>query len=75
MGLNDKQFEAVEYIKKSGKITNKAYQGMLKVSRITATGDLTELVAKNILWSSETKGAGSFYILAIASSMHHGKEI
>ena len=67
LGLNDRQIEAVEYVKKNGKITNKEYQGISKVSRITATRDLTDLVAKNILRSSETKGAGSFYILAIAS--------
>ncbi len=67
LGLNDRQIEAVEYVKKSGKITNKEYQGILKVSRITATPDLTELVPKNILRSSETKGAGSFYILSIAT--------
>jgi ATP-dependent DNA helicase RecG len=67
MGLNDRQIEAVKYVKKNGKITNKEYQGNLKVSRITATRDLTELVAKNILRSSETKGAGSYYVLAIAS--------
>ena len=67
MGLNDRQVEAVEYVKKNGKITNKEYQALLKVSRMTATRDLTKLVEKNILQSSEAKGAGSFYVLAIAS--------
>ena len=67
MGLSDRQVEAVSYVKKKGKITNKEYQAILNVSRMTATRDLTELVEKNILWSSETKGAGSFYRLAIAS--------
>ena len=67
MGLSDRQIEAVSYVKKKGKITNKEYQAILNVSRMTATRDLTELVEKNILWSSETKGAGSFYRLAIAS--------
>jgi ATP-dependent DNA helicase RecG len=67
MEVNDRQIEAVKYVKKNGKITNKEYQGNLKVSRITATRDLTDLVAKNILRSSETKGAGSYYVLAIAS--------
>ncbi len=67
VGINDRQIEAVKYVKKNGKITNKEYQGILKVSRITATRDLTDLVAKNILRSSETKGAGSYYVLTIAS--------
>ena len=66
-GLNDRQVIAVEYVKKNGRITNKEYQMVLNVSRMTATRDLTQLVEKNILHSSETKGAGSFYFLAIAS--------
>ena len=49
MGLNDRQIEAVKYVKKNGKVTNKEFQSILKVSRITATRDLTDLVAKNIL--------------------------
>lgn len=67
MGLNERQIEAVAYVKKNGRIANKEYQAILKISRITATRDLTELVEKNILKSSEAKGAGSFYVLAIAS--------
>jgi ATP-dependent DNA helicase RecG len=35
----------------------------LEVSRITATRDLSELVNKGLLKSSETKGAGSYYEL------------
>jgi len=54
-------------VKKNGKITNKEYQGILKISRITATRDLTDLVTKSILQSSESKGAGSYYTLIIAS--------
>jgi ATP-dependent DNA helicase RecG len=67
MGFNNRQIEAVKYVKKNGKITNKEYQGILKVSRITATRDLTDLVTKSILKSSESKGAGSYYTLVIAS--------
>jgi len=67
LGLNERQIKAVKYVKKNGRITNKEYQAVLKVSRMTATRDLTKLVEKDILQSSETKGAGSFYVLAIAS--------
>ncbi len=67
LGLNERQIEAVGYVKKNGKITNREYKAVLKVSRITATRDLSELVEKNILRSSEAKGAGSFYVLTIAS--------
>jgi ATP-dependent DNA helicase RecG len=46
-----------------GRITNKEYQEIFGVARMTATRDLTVLVNKGILKSSETKGAGSYYEL------------
>jgi len=63
LGLNDRQLKAVEYVKEKGKITNKEYQELFDVARITATRDLTELVEKEVFRSSDTKGAGSFYEL------------
>ncbi len=62
-GLNDRQIKAVLILKERGKITNKEYQEFFGVARMTATRDLTELVDKGILKSSETKGAGSYYEL------------
>lgn len=44
--LNDKQVRAVLIVKQEGKITNKKYQQIFDVSRITATRDLSELVEK-----------------------------
>lgn len=44
-----------------GKITNKEYQEIFGVARITATRDLAALIQKGILNSSDTKGAGSYY--------------
>ena len=61
MGLNERQVKAVLYVVENGKITNKEYQEVLNVARRTATRDLTELVEKGILKSSETKGAGTYY--------------
>lgn len=61
MGLNERQLKAVLYVVENGKITNKEYQEVLDVARRTATRDLTELVEKGILKSSETKGAGTYY--------------
>lgn len=46
-----------------GKITNSEYQANYGVARNTATRDLSELVDKGILQSSEAKGAGSYYEL------------
>lgn len=62
-GLNDRQIKAVSFVKEKGKITNKDYQEIFSVARMTATRDLTELVEKGILKSSDTKGAGSYYEL------------
>ena len=63
LGLNDRQMNAVLFVKERGKITNKEYQSMYGVARRTATRDLKELVDKGILKSSEIKGAGSNYVL------------
>ena len=63
LGLNDRQIQAMKYLKENGKITNSEYQTNYSVARNTATRDLTELVEKGLLKSSESKGAGSFYEL------------
>ncbi len=64
LGLNERQLKAVEYVKEKGRITNKEYQELFEVARMTATRDLTRLTEKRILKSSESKGAGSFYELS-----------
>jgi ATP-dependent DNA helicase RecG len=51
------------YVKEKGKITNKEYQELNRISRATATRDLQELVEKKILEQLGTKGQGSFYRL------------
>ena len=63
LGLNDRQLKAVNFVKEKGKITNKEYQKVFGVARMTATRDLAELVQKGVLKSSDTKGAGSYYEL------------
>jgi ATP-dependent DNA helicase RecG len=63
LGLNDRQIQAMKYIKEKGKITNSEYQTNYAVARNTATRDLSDLVEKGLLKSSESKGAGSFYEL------------
>jgi ATP-dependent DNA helicase RecG len=61
LDLSDRQVKAVLYVKEKGKITNKEYQEMFGVARMTATRDLAALIKKGILNSSNTKGAGSYY--------------
>jgi ATP-dependent DNA helicase RecG len=63
LGLNERQIQAMKYIKEKGKITNSEYQTNYGVARNTATRDLSDLVEKGLLKSSESKGAGSYYEL------------
>jgi ATP-dependent DNA helicase RecG len=63
LGLNERQIRAIEYVKSKGKIANSDYQAVFNVSRNTASRDLADLVYKDILKASRSKGAGSFYEL------------
>lgn len=48
-GLNERQIKAVSYIREKGGITNKEYQVLFDVSRITATRDFKLLEGEGIL--------------------------
>ncbi|MDR2692520.1 MAG: DeoR family transcriptional regulator, partial [Dysgonamonadaceae bacterium] len=61
LGLNERQIKAVLYVKEKGKITNKEYQELNSVSRQTASNDLSEIVAKYLIFSNAGVGAGSCY--------------
>jgi ATP-dependent DNA helicase RecG len=61
IGLNDRQIKAVMYVKEKGKITNKEYQELNKVSKPTSTRDLDGLVKKSILGKIGITGKGTFY--------------
>lgn len=63
LGLNDRQLKAVEYVKEKGRITNREYQTINSISERTASRELSDLVDKEVLKSSETKGAGSYFYL------------
>ncbi|MDD3859336.1 MAG: ATP-binding protein [Bacteroidales bacterium] len=63
LGLNERQIQVIKFVKERGKITNSEYQANYGVARNTATRDLSELVDKGILKSSDAKGAGSYYEL------------
>jgi ATP-dependent DNA helicase RecG len=63
IGLNERQIQAVGFMKENGKITNSEYQNINDCSRNTASNDLSELVEKNIFTSSGQKGVGSYYAL------------
>lgn len=55
LGLNERQIKAVLFVKDNGKVANSEYQDLFKVSRATATRDLTELVEKELI---SLKGRG-----------------
>lgn len=62
LGLNERQVKAVLFAKEKGKITNSDYQELNKVSKRTATSELTALVDSfKVLVKSGTLGAGVYY--------------
>ena len=64
LSLNARQIEAVGYVKRNGKITNKNYQEINSISKKTSSRDLRELVDKKILISSGVSGAGAYYVIS-----------
>ena len=60
-GLSYRQVQALQLIKKRGRISNADYQRLNHVSKPTATRDLQDLVKKTILNPSGIRGAGAFY--------------
>jgi ATP-dependent DNA helicase RecG len=63
LGLNERQIKAVLYVKENGEITNSKYQKINKVSKRTATNDLSELVEIFQVFNNTGIGAGSYYKL------------
>jgi len=61
--LNERQKHAIEYMQVNRKITNKEYQQISECSSRTASRDLGDMITKNIIESSDKKGAGTFYQL------------
>jgi ATP-dependent DNA helicase RecG len=63
LGLNDRQIEAVKFVKVEGRITNKDYQKKFDLKKRQSTDDLKELEIKGILARVGTTGKGTYYIL------------
>ena len=62
LSLNERQIRAVMYLKEKGKITNKDYQVLNKISRETSKIELNTLVDKKIIVKIG-KGRGVHYHL------------
>lgn len=63
--LNKRQINALNYIRKNLKISNKIYQEVNSVSKGTATKELRKLVEHKLLEKFGTRGAGTVYKLKV----------
>jgi len=64
LGLNERQIRAVLFVKEKGRITNSEYQKLNKVSKRTATIELTQLFEEfNLIRKEGIRGAGVLYTL------------
>lgn len=61
--INDRQVNAVLYIKEHGKINNSIYQEINNISKPTATRELKDFIEKDIISNIGTKGSSSEYVL------------
>lgn len=62
VGLNDRQIRAVRYVKEKGSISNTAYQELNRVSKRTASEELSDLVQKGVLEKTGgQRGRGTAY--------------
>jgi len=59
--LNERQREGLKIVLEKGKITNADYARVFKISRNTATNDLTELIKKGLI-KRVGRGRGSYYV-------------
>ena len=63
LGLNERQRQAIAYVREHGRITNTEYQQLVAVSKRTATRELATLTDQGILVLSGTKGRSVAYSL------------
>ncbi|MBI1335895.1 MAG: DUF4062 domain-containing protein [Phycisphaera sp.] len=64
LDLNDRQRQAISYVKIEGRIGNLEYQRITGAIKKTATRDLDDLVAQDLLAKVGTTGRGVHYVLA-----------
>ncbi len=64
MGLNDRQVEAVRYVKENGNISNRIYRDMFDITEKTAFRDFEKLTKLNLL-RKEGEKKGTIYLLNV----------
>jgi len=63
MGLNERQLQAVKYVKEKSQISNQIYQEINKVTKRTTSRDLARLVSLGIFRKIGITGKGTLYVL------------
>lgn len=63
MGLNERQKQAVGFVKTNGRITNRDFRQLTNVVIRTASRDLEDMVSKGILRKIGTTGRNAHYVL------------
>jgi ATP-dependent DNA helicase RecG len=62
-GLNNRQIQAVAYIREHGKITNSEFQILASIKKRQATKDLNDLEERQVISRVGKTGKGTHYIL------------
>jgi len=63
LDLNDRQTQAIVYLKSHRRISNTQYQNVMNTTRKTAARDLADLKSKGVVNQIGKRGAGVHYIL------------
>ncbi|MDO9034140.1 MAG: ATP-binding protein, partial [Methanoregula sp.] len=63
LGINERQKQAIKFVKEKSRINNSEYQELVKISKRNASRDLTELVEKEIFEKKGIHGTGVHYVL------------
>jgi len=63
LGLNERQVKAILYVVEHGSITNSKYQEINAVAKTLATEELKDLIGKELIKQTGSKGRGSKYEL------------
>ncbi len=61
--LNEHQNQAVAYVKKNGRISNKEYRELTGTGDRTALRDLADLLKKKVFQKVGTTGRGTYYVI------------
>jgi ATP-dependent DNA helicase RecG len=75
LGLNDRQINAVTFVKSNTSSSNSDYQKLNDTGKTTATQELSQLVALGIFTAPNAKGRGAKYMLKLAANWPNGPVI